>query len=206
MVTCLNCKALSFWQGCRYREPTGKNTVCHPIKHIHDCIPWHRMYFVYEGCARPLFLPSGKVLLLMAVYRTARAWIFTGRTRCHHTSTSHKYLFSTFLPASAFIYWLFGNFVWLSRNRRHKKEQSEWVSLSMGRTIKEKGFLDGGTFFLVCFYIPRELPSPTLWVVSQNSGPVLIWWNADRRMKEKEKENWAKERKERLNSVLRDIT
>lgn len=109
--------ALSFSKGCRYTALTQKMLY---VLGLVD-LPWHRkLFFLYEGCSRSLFLPSGKVLLLlMAVYSTARARIFTGQTKRHRTSTSHKYLFSTFLPASAFIYWLFGNFVWLSRGRRH---------------------------------------------------------------------------------------
>lgn len=46
-----------------------------------------------------------------------------------------------------------------------------------GGTIKEKFFLSFFVcmeeHFLVCFYIPRELPSPTIWVVSHSSGPFF---------------------------------
>lgn len=154
--------------------------------HIWDHMPWHRKFFLslYGECSCSLFLPSGKVLLLMAVYSTARAWIFTGWTKCRRTSTSHKYLFSTFLPASAFIYWLFGNFVWLRRNRRHTN--------GTGRRLKKTQRMSQRDIFLSAFYIPRELPSPTTRVVSHNSGPfwseetqIEEWKRKTEQMKEK---------------------
>lgn len=117
--------AMSFSKSCSYTVQTNKNySMSYYLMTYYTYLRPHALaqevsfFFLYEGYSHSLFLPSGKVLLLMAVYSTARAWIFTGRTKCHRTSTSHKYLFSTFLPASAFIYWLFGNFVCLSGNRR----------------------------------------------------------------------------------------
>ena len=118
------------------------------VVHIWDHMPWHRKFsfflsLITGNVHAPFFLPSGKVLLLMAVYSTARAWIFTGRTKRRRTSTSHKYLFSTFLPASAFIYWLFGNFVWLRReSQTHKRNRT---------TFKKDTADESEGHFLVCF-------------------------------------------------------
>lgn len=156
-----------------------------------------RMYLL------PFFLPSGKVLLLWAVYSTARAWIFTGRTRRHRTSTSHKYLFSTFLPASAFIYWLFGDFVWLSGNTQtHKKENrtifeekdaADESSRQRRETKRKRFWLE--EHFLVCFYIPWELPSPTypgsqsqLWAFFWSEETQIEEWNKKKRKTEQKKE------------------
>lgn len=133
--------ALSYSKGCRHTVQIQKILYIlwldDSIVHIWEHMPWHRKFFFVSLRGECLCLPSGKVLLLMAVYSTARAWIFTGRTKRCSTSTSHKYLFSTFLPASAFIYWLFSNFVWLRRYNRHtnrtgrrlkkKKKDSGWV-------------------------------------------------------------------------------
>lgn len=179
---------MTWWLNCAYLRP-------HALAQEVICSVW--------GMSVLPLIPSGKVLL-MAVYCTARAWIFAGWTKCHHTSTSHKYLFSTFLPASAFIYWLLSNFIWLCRNCRHTKKTQRVTRPVDGRRIKEKAFCME-EYFRVCFYIPWELPSLTTRVDSHNSGPL---WFEETQIKEwrKKKENWAKESKARLNSVLRDIT
>lgn len=143
-------------------------------------------------CPHSCFLPSGKVL--MAVYRTARVWIFNGRRKRHLISTSHKYLFSTFLPASAFIYLLFGNFVWLHITHTHTQLVFQPVD---GRRIGES--------FLVCF-----LHSMRATFTHYPRSQSQLWAF---RSEEMQKEEWNKKRKteqknayERLNSVLRDIT
>lgn len=195
--------ALSFSKGCRY---TAWNT-----KKIYSIFTrgLHRMYLRPHALAQEVivsFLPSGKVLLLwMAVYSTARAWIFTGRTKRHRTSTSHKYLFSTFLPASAFIYWLFDNFVWLSRNRRHtdKQKQDYILKRRWRRRIKRRVFW---TFSRLLLHSMRA--TFTHYLGSQ-SQLWAFFWSEEMQIEEwkkKKQENWAKDRKERLNSVLRDIT
>lgn len=165
--------------------------------------------FVFEGQSRPLFSPHGKVSSLMAMYSTARARILTARTKCHRTSTSHRYLFSTLLLVSAFIYWLFGDFVRLRRNGRqtNRTQRNDSARLSIGRTIKEKGVfflvcLFGVFFcwmeehFLVCFYIPWELPSSTY--LGSQSQLWAFFWSVEMQIEEwsEKKENWAKERKE----------
>lgn len=145
------------------------------------------------------FLTQWQSVVVNGSIQYRKSW-----TNRHSTSTSHKYLFSTFLPASAFIYWLFlvtlYDWVEIADTQKEHKRMSQPVD---GRTLKEKGIWMEG-HFLVCFYIPRELPSPTTRIASHYSG--LFFWSEGSQMEEEKKENWAKERKERLNSVLRDIT
>lgn len=130
---------------------------------------------LYEGCPCSLLWPSGKVLLLMAVYSAARAWIFTGRTKRHCTSTSHKYLFSTFLPASAFIYWLFSNFLCLSRNRRHTNRTQRVSQENKRKMVFEWTFSCLLLHSIRATFTHSPGSQSQLWAFS-------IWRNADRRM------------------------
>lgn len=94
----------------------------------------------------------------------------------HCTSTSQNYLCSMLQPASAFIDCLV-KFVWHKRNRINKKE----------KPVNDR---------------KTEVLFFTTWAVSRSAlGLFLIESRT-----QIEEWNWAKERKEKLNSVLRDIT
>lgn len=92
----------------------------------------------------------------------------------------------------------------------------DWIGIADTQTEQgdifkdeeKKDFFWTEEHFLVCFYIPWELPSPNY--LGSQSQLWAFFWSEEMQIeewKQKKKENWArKERKERLNSVLRDIT
>lgn len=156
------------------------------IIYIRDHMPWHRKsFFLYEGCFCCLVSPSGRVLLLMAVYSTARAWIFTGLNvivQALHTNTSSV---RSCLLQHLFIDCLV-TFVWLSGNRRRtKKEHGEWVGLSTAERWKKKVvcfFFNAGTFFRLLLHSMKA--TFTHYPGSQSQlWAFLIRRNADRMAK-----------------------
>lgn len=141
------------------------------------------------------FLTQWQSVVVNGSIQYRKSW-----TNRHSTSTSHKYLFSTFLPASAFIYWLFlvTLYDWVEiadTQKEHKRNESacRW------QDIKRKGYLNGGTFSCLLLHSTRATfthypdSQSLLWAF------FLIWRITDGR-REKGKLSKRKKREAKLSS------
>jgi len=104
-----------------------------------------------------------------SIKSTNRAWNVTDQTKCHCTSTSHIYLFSTFLPASAFIYCFVS--VFYDCGGIADTRTATWLKKMGG---KNRRTFEQSDVFLSAFTFHESYLYSFTRVVSHNSGPFFF--------------------------------
>lgn len=173
------------------------------IVHIWDHMPWHRKLFFF--CMRDVHAPVSYPAAECCCYRqyTVQQELesspvgLNAIVQALHTNTSSV---RSCLLQHLFIDCLVTLYVWVGIADTQRNAASSSARRRQEKNIKKKKGFESRKHFLVCFYIPWELPfthSPgsqsQLWAFS-------IGRNADRRMEKKGKLSKRKKREAKLSS------